>query len=58
VALPVGAGRGQLWHKTLEIYKYVSHCKPTWSTTMIIHFKVYKHHLNDADWFMKLDDDK
>jgi glycoprotein-N-acetylgalactosamine 3-beta-galactosyltransferase len=29
VALPVGAGRGQLWHKTLEIYKYVSHCKPT-----------------------------
>jgi hypothetical protein len=25
VALPVGAGRGQLWHKTLETYKYVSH---------------------------------
>ena len=59
IALPVPVGREELWNKTLLTYKYV---RWAWSRIFLydsyINFQVHEHHLDDADWFMRLDDDK
>lgn len=57
IALPVENGRDHLWNKTKNAIRYVS-VSGFIDFYFSITLKVHEHHLDDADWFMRADDDK